>query len=70
MITDDSLASLKSTAIIYSYGAGFYVDATTERYKKNFKMFSYVTSELVNLVNLNFPVLPEKQSIFGHSMGT
>lgn len=39
----------------FGYGAGFYVDATTEQYKKNFRMFSYVTSELIDVVNANFP---------------
>lgn len=32
-------------------------------------MFSYVTVELVELINVNFTPLPGKQSIFGHSMG-
>lgn len=32
-------------------------------------MFSYVTSELLDLVTENFPVIPNLQSIFGHSMG-
>lgn len=38
-------------------------------YKKNFRMYSYITSELIEVVNDNFPVIPKKQSIFGHSMG-
>lgn len=53
----------------FGYGAGFYVDATTENYKKNFRMYSYVTSELVDVINSNFPVSSDKKSIFGHSMG-
>jgi len=53
----------------FGYGAGFYVDATQDAYKKNFRMYSYVTSELIEVVNANFPVIPNKQSIFGHSMG-
>lgn len=32
-------------------------------------MFSYVTVELVEAINVNFSALPGKQSIFGHSMG-
>lgn len=39
----------------FGYGAGFYVDATQEAYKKNFRMFSYITSELIEVVNANFP---------------
>lgn len=38
----------------FGYGAGFYVDATTERYKKNFRMYSYITSELIEVINSNF----------------
>lgn len=53
----------------FGSGAGFYLDATEEPWKKNYRMFSYVTSELVDIVNENFPVVPNKQSIMGHSMG-
>lgn len=53
----------------FGYGAGFYVDATQDAYKKNFRMYSYITSELIEVVNSNFPVIANKQSIFGHSMG-
>lgn len=50
----------------FGTGAGFYVDATEAPWKDNYKMFSYVTKELVDLICQNFPVLPEKQGIFGH----
>ncbi|XP_015113781.1 S-formylglutathione hydrolase [Diachasma alloeum] len=50
-------------------GAGFYVDSTEEPWKKNFRMYSYITKELPTLVNDKFPVLPSQQSIMGHSMG-
>ncbi|XP_029186882.2 S-formylglutathione hydrolase-like [Acropora millepora] len=53
----------------FGSGAGFYVDATEENWKTNYRMFSYVTKELPALIASNFPVLPEKQSVFGHSMG-
>ncbi|XP_054742215.1 S-formylglutathione hydrolase [Anastrepha obliqua] len=53
----------------FGSGAGFYVDATEEPWSKNYKMYTYVTSELVELVNANLPVLPNKRSICGHSMG-
>jgi S-formylglutathione hydrolase FrmB len=32
-------------------GAGFYVDATTPAWKENYQMYSYVTSELPEIVN-------------------
>lgn len=53
----------------FGIGAGFYVDATEDSYKKHFRMYSYVTSELIDIINSNFPVIPNAQSITGHSMG-
>ena len=50
-------------------GAGFYVNATTEPWKRYYQMYCYVTQELPALIAANFPVLASKQSIFGHSMG-
>lgn len=38
----------------FGYGAGFYVDATQEPYKNGFRMYSYVTSELIDVVGANF----------------
>jgi S-formylglutathione hydrolase len=49
----------------FGYGAGFYVDSTESSFKKNFNMFSYVTKELIDVINENFPTMPNKQSIFG-----
>src|SRR5690606_11623005 len=49
-------------------GAGFYVNATQEPWKRNFRMFDYITRELLALVRANFPIR-EKLSISGHSMG-
>jgi len=53
----------------FGSGAGFYVDATVDKWKKNYRMYSYVTKELPEIINANFPVIPDKASIFGHSMG-
>ncbi|XP_061647578.1 S-formylglutathione hydrolase isoform X3 [Phyllopteryx taeniolatus] len=50
-------------------GAGFYVDATHEPWKNNYRMYSYVTQELPKLINSNFPADPDRMSISGHSMG-
>jgi S-formylglutathione hydrolase len=50
-------------------GASFYIDATVEPWQKHYQMYSYITQELPALITANFPVQPEKQSIFGHSMG-
>jgi S-formylglutathione hydrolase len=53
----------------FGTGAGFYVDATEEKWKTNYNMYSYITRELPSLINSNFPVLMDKVGIFGHSMG-
>ena len=53
----------------FGLGAGFYVDATQAPWVAHYRMYSYVTSELPELVNANFPALAERQGIFGHSMG-
>lgn len=53
----------------FGIGAGFYLNATTEKYKTHYNMLDYVTKELPALINGNFKVMPGKQSIMGHSMG-
>lgn len=53
----------------FGSGAGFYVDAITDPWNKHYKMFTYVTKELIEVINHNFPVIEGCQSISGHSMG-
>ncbi|HEY9881831.1 MAG TPA: S-formylglutathione hydrolase [Leptolyngbyaceae cyanobacterium] len=53
----------------FGTGAGFYVDATQEPWSQNYRMYSYVVRELPELIAENFSVQPERQGIFGHSMG-
>lgn len=50
-------------------GAGFYVDATTPKWKDHYHMHSFVTLELPSVIKANFPVDNSRQSIMGHSMG-
>ncbi|RKO92072.1 putative esterase D [Blyttiomyces helicus] len=52
----------------FGTGAGFYLDATAEKWKR-YRMFSYITKELPELVRTHFPVDPARASISGHSMG-
>ena len=52
----------------FGFGAGFYVNATEEKFAKNFNMYDYIVKELPKLVEANLPVTNVK-SIFGHSMG-
>ena len=53
----------------FGLGAGFYVDATQAPFAKNYRMWSYVTEELPELVAAHFPADISRQSILGHSMG-
>jgi len=52
----------------FGTGAGFYVDATEDKWKTNYRMFSYVTKELPAVIAKNFSVT-EAAGITGHSMG-
>ena len=53
----------------FGQGAGFYVDATQAPWSQNYRMYSYVTRELPEVVRSLAPVRADRQSIFGHSMG-
>lgn len=53
----------------FGQGAGFYVDATEEPFARNYRMYSYVTEELPEVVASAFPIDLERQAITGHSMG-
>jgi S-formylglutathione hydrolase len=50
-------------------GAGFYLDATQSPWAENFRMESYITKELLPLVEHEFPMDSDRKSISGHSMG-
>ena len=50
-------------------GAGFYINATSEKWAQNYRMEDYIIHELPKVIKENFPVLSERQAIFGHSMG-
>ncbi|KAJ8979272.1 hypothetical protein NQ317_009886 [Molorchus minor] len=58
-----------SDAYDFGTGAGFYINATQDPWKTNYRMYNYVTVELPNVINNNFEVAERKQSIMGHSMG-
>jgi S-formylglutathione hydrolase len=53
----------------FGQGAGFYVDATQEPWSRHFRMESYITEELPQVLAANFPVDMDRQAITGHSMG-
>jgi len=53
----------------FGVGAGFYLDATQAPWSQHWRMGSYVTKELPELIGQNFPADMARQGIFGHSMG-
>ena len=53
----------------FGLGAGFYVDATEAPFATNYRMLTYVTDELPDVVASAFPVDLSRQGITGHSMG-
>lgn len=53
----------------FGTGAGFYLDATQHPWSRHYRMYSYVTRELPELIAGAFPADRSRQGIFGHSMG-
>jgi S-formylglutathione hydrolase len=54
----------------FGVGAGFYLDATAEPWATNYRMYSYVTKELLAVVKEHFPALDlTRLGLTGHSMG-
>lgn len=53
----------------FGLGAGFYVDATQAPWAANYRMESYIVSELPEVIAANFPVDMARQGLTGHSMG-
>jgi len=53
----------------FGTGAGFYVDATEEPWAHGYRMYSYISRELPQLVAAEFAVDAARTGIFGHSMG-
>lgn len=54
----------------FGSGAGFYVDATEDPWSTNYRMYSYVVSELETVLQQHFPQIDvARKGIMGHSMG-
>jgi len=51
---------------IEAYGQSYYVNAVKEPWSRNFQMYSYVNEELPSIIQENFNVNKDKQSIMGH----
>lgn len=53
----------------FGQGAGFYLDAVRPPWAEHFRMWTYVTAELPEVVAAALPVDLARQGIMGHSMG-
>jgi len=53
----------------FGVGAGMYVDATQPPWNKGYRMYSYISNELPQVIESNLPGDLSRQGIFGHSMG-
>jgi S-formylglutathione hydrolase len=53
----------------FGNGAGFYLDATQAPWAERWRMESYVTRELPEVLAANFPWRRKSLGLFGHSMG-
>ena len=53
----------------FGVGAGFYVDATQAPWSAHYRLYTYVTQELPEMIAAHFPADTARQGIFGHSMG-
>lgn len=53
----------------FGHGAGFYLDAEAAPYAKHWRMESYLTAELPQVIAREFPAKEGAAGIFGHSMG-
>ncbi len=65
----DDVPGDPNNAYDFGKGAGFYVDATEPPFAKNYRMRSYIETELPSLIAEHFPADMSRQSIMGHSMG-
>ncbi|MDH4049599.1 MAG: S-formylglutathione hydrolase [Gammaproteobacteria bacterium] len=53
----------------FGLGAGFYLNATQQPWRRHYHMYDYVTREMPDILFANFPGDRRRQGIFGHSMG-
>lgn len=53
----------------FGVGAGFYLDATQAPWSTHYRMETYLTTELLDLVGHTLPIDLARVGIFGHSMG-
>ena len=50
-------------------GAGFYINATQDKWSAHYRMEDYIIHELPKVIEEHFPAKKNSKGIFGHSMG-
>ena len=53
----------------FGLGAGFYLNATEQPWRRHYRMYDYIRDELPGLIEKAFPVDDSRVGISGHSMG-
>jgi len=53
----------------FGEAAGFYLDASEQPWRRNFRMESYIIQDLLAAIDANFPVDRDRLGLMGHSMG-
>ena len=54
----------------FGSGAGFYVDATEEKWSKHYRMYSYITKEVnITIRSCNFVSLNVRSKFFNRQIG-
>ena len=59
----------ENSAYDFGLGAGFYLNATREPWKRNYRMYDYIVDELPSILKTELKINGNRQSIMGHSMG-
>ena len=65
----DNIPDDENGAYDFGLGAGFYLNATREPWKQNYRMYDYVVDELPSILQTELEISGNRQSIMGHSMG-
>jgi S-formylglutathione hydrolase len=65
----DGVADDPEEAYDFGLGAGFYVNATKDPWRRHYHMYDYIVSELPAVVEGELPVDTDRVAISGHSMG-
>lgn len=64
----DGVPDAEDQAYDLGLGAGFYLNATQSPWNRHYQMYDYITKELPELIEKEFPVTSQR-AISGHSMG-